>query len=135
MKLIFQLLGIAIILGGILLIVKPDLIYSRFEQSVSEDWFYVSAIIVRFFLGVLFVVFAKQSRFPTAIRIFGILSIVAALIFILVGKVSFQNFLSDLIPQIKPFASLSGLFAIVAGYLIFYAFKANKNSQIESTEN
>jgi hypothetical protein len=42
------------------------------------------------------------------------------------GQESFQDFITSLIPDVKPFAPVSGLLSIAFGGFLIYAFLRNK---------
>ncbi len=81
---------------------------------------------MRLVLGILFIVAAKESKYPVVIKIFGYLFIIAAIIFIFMGQGSFQDFITSLIPDVKPFTPVSGLLSIAFGGFLIYAFSRNK---------
>ncbi len=43
-----------------------------------------------------------------------------------IGQESFQDFITSIIPNVKPYAPVSGLLAIVFGGFLVYAFSKNK---------
>ena len=81
---------------------------------------------MRLVFGGLFLAAARESRYPGVIKFLGYLFILAAVIFIFIGQDSFIDFISSIIPNVKPYAPLSGLLAIVFGGFLFYSFSRNK---------
>jgi hypothetical protein len=126
MKLIFKLFGILLLLSGISLLIKPEIIFGWIENNTENTSLYISAIVVRLVFGVLFIVAARASKYPRVIKFFGYLFIIAAIIFIFIGQESFQDFITSLIPDVKPFAPVSGLLSIAFGGFLIYAFSRNK---------
>ena len=126
MKLIIKLFGILLIFLGISLLIKAEIIIGWIENNMEKTSLYILAIAVRLVLGVLFIVAARASKYPRIIKFLGYLFLVAAIIFILIGQESFQGFISSLIPDVKPFAPLSGLLSIAFGGFLIYAFSRNK---------
>jgi hypothetical protein len=126
MKLIFKLFGILLLLSGISLLIKPEIIFGWIENNTENTSLYISAIVVRLVFGVLFIVAARASKYPGVIKFFGYLFIIAAIIFIFIGQESFQDFITSLIPDVKPFAPVSGLLSIAFGGFLIYAFSRNK---------
>jgi len=133
MKLIIKLFGILIILSGLVLLISPEIVFDWVEENIKNTSFYIFAIVVRLVIGVLSLVTATESKYPVIIKIFGFLAIIAAIIFICIGKESFQDFFSSLIINFKPYAPLSGLIAMVLGGFLFYAFSGN--SELEHKSN
>ncbi len=126
MKFIIKLFGILLLLSGISLLIKPEIIFGWIENNKENTLLYISAIVVRLVFGVLFIVAARASKYPGVIKFLGYLFIIAAIIFIFIGQESFQNFITSLIPDVKPFAPVSGLLSIALGGFLIYAFSRNK---------
>ncbi len=129
MKLIIKLFGILILLSGISLLIKPEIIFGWIEGNMEKTSLYISAIVVRLVFGVLFIVAARESKYPGVIKFFGTLFIIAAIIFIFLGQESFQAFITGLIPDVKPYAPVSGLLSIAFGGFFIYAF--SRNNELE----
>jgi hypothetical protein len=126
MKLIIKLFGILMLLSGISLLIKPEIILDWIENNMENTSLYISAIFVRLVFGILFIVAARESKYPGLIKFFGYLFIIAAIIFTFMGQESFQDFITSLIPDVKPFAPVSGLLSIAFGGFLIYAFLRNK---------
>ena len=43
-----------------------------------------------------------------------------------IGQESFQDFITSIIPNVKPYAPVSGLLAIAFGGFLIYAYSGNK---------
>ncbi|WP_297760517.1 hypothetical protein [uncultured Muriicola sp.] len=126
MKLAVKLFGILMLLLGISLLIKPEIIISWIENNMENTSLYITAIVVRLVFGILFIVAANESRYTGVIKFFGYLFILAAIILIFIGQENFKHFISSLIPEVVPFAPLSGLLAIAFGGFLIYAFTRNK---------
>lgn len=126
MKIVMKLIGILFILLGIIFLFNTDMFFDWIEDEMGSNWFYISAIITRMVFGILFIVAAKESKFPSTIKILGFIFILFAIIFISIGNHGFQDFISFLIPDIIPYAPLGGLGMIALGGFIHFAFSKNK---------
>jgi len=126
MKLIIKSFGMLFLLLGISLLIEPDIIIGWIENNMENTSLYISAIVARLVFGILFIVAARESKYPIVIKFFGYLFIIAAIIFMFIGQEMFQDFISSLIPDVKPFAPLSGLLSIAFGSFLIYAFSKNK---------
>lgn len=127
MKIIIKLLGIFLLIAGLLLLIYPDLIYSWITKNSGTKLLYISATIGRFGLGMLLLFAAGNSRFPLAIRIFGGLSLIASVVFLLMGHEKFKLFLIDILPLYQSYALVSGLLSLAVGTFLIYAFSDLKN--------
>ena len=102
------------------------------EDNVENNSLYIFAIVFRLGFGILLIIAAKESKYPGVVKFFGYLAVIAAIIFIFMGQKSFQDFVSSLIPDIKPYAAVIGLVALVIGSFLFYAFSGNKKLKNET---
>ena len=114
------------ILSSISLLIKPDIIFSWLENNMEKTSLYIAAIVMRLVFGILFIVAARESKYPGIIKFFGYLGIIAAITFIFIGQESFQDFITALIPDVKPFTPLGCLLGIAFGSFLIYAFSRNK---------
>ena len=126
MKLIIKLFGILMLLSGISLLIKPEIIFGWIENNMENTSLYIFAIVVRLVLGILFIVAARESKYPGVIKFFGYLFIIAAIILIFLGQESFHDFITSVIPDVRPVAPVAGLLSIAFGGCLIYAFSRNK---------
>lgn len=129
MKLVVTSFGILMLFSGILLIVKPGFIFGFMENNMESTSLYIFAIVVRLVLGIIFIVAAKASKYPTAIKFLGYLFLAAASLLIFMGQENFQHFIKSAIPNLRPFTTLIGLFSMVFGGFLIYAFQGKKSEQ------
>lgn len=126
MKLLIKLFGILMLLAGISLLVKPEMLIGWIEDNIQSTSLYVFAIAVRFVFGILFLMVAKESRYPVVFKILGYLFILAAIIFIFIGHERFIDFISSVIPFTDPYARIVSVFVIAFGGFLIYAVSGNK---------
>jgi hypothetical protein len=126
MKLIIKLLGILILLLGVSLLIKPEIIFGWIEDNMENRSLYLFAIVMRLIFGIILIIAAKGSRYPGIIKFFGYLAVIAAIVFIFMGEKSFLEFVSSGIPAIKPYYAVVGLVAIVIGGFLVYVFSGHK---------
>lgn len=126
MKIIIQFFGLLIIIAGISLLVKPEIIFGWIEDNMESRSFYFSAIVFRSILGILLIAAAKKSKFPRVIKFFGYLAVIAALTFIFMGHENFLNFIVSIISKFKPYAAVSGSIGVALGGFLIYAFATRK---------
>ncbi len=96
------------------------------ESNVENTALYISAIVVRLAFGILFIVVAKASKYPRVIKFLGYLFIAAAVMFMIMGQNNFQDFIIEFIPDIKQYAPVSAVTAIIFGGFLIYAFSKKK---------
>ena len=126
MKLFINFFGTLMILSGISLLINPEIIFGWIEANMRNYSIYISAIIIRLVFGVLFIIVARKSKYPSVATFLGYVFIIAAIIFVFLGQENFQHLITSLIPNVRPYAPVSGLFSIVFGGFIVYAFSSSK---------
>ena len=126
MRLIIKLFGILMLLAGISLLFNHEFIMGWIEDSMKNTSLYISAIVVRLIFGILFLAAARESKYPGVIKVFGYVFIIAAIILFLIGQERFQDFITALIPGVKPFAPVIGLVVMAFGSFLIYSFSKNK---------
>ena len=131
MKLIIKLLGILIVLIGVSLLIKPEIIFGWIEDNMLNKSLYIFAIVFRLIFGILLIIAAKESKYPRVIKFIGYLAVLAAIVFIFMGQTNFLDFVSSGIPAIKPYASVVGLVAILIGGFLIYVLLSNKKLKNE----
>lgn len=131
MKLIIKLFGILILILGISLLIKPEIILSWIEGNIESSSLYITTIVLRIIFGILFILIAKESKYPDVIKILGYLFIISGIILIFIGHEIFQDFINSLISDAKPFAPVSGLFGIAFGGFLIYAFSKIKKFELK----
>jgi len=126
MNLIIKFFGILLLLAGISLLINPEFIIGWIEDYMEHKSLYISAIVVRLVFGILFLAAARESKHPGVIKVFGYVFIIAAIILFLIGQERFQDFITALIPGVKPFAPVIGLVVIAFGSFLIYSLSKNK---------
>ena len=122
MKLVIILFAILFALIGVMTIANPEIFYGYIEDNLETTSLYISAIVVRLVLGLLLIKCASDSRYPVAIKVIGFILVIAACIFLAIGQENFQNFVSSLLPAIRPCGRVGGVFALAFGGFLAYAF-------------
>lgn len=123
MKLVIKIFGGLLILIGAWILFDPEIIFSFAEDNLEKPSFYIAAIVARLVLGVILIISASQSKYPTIIKVLGFLSIIAALTFLIIGRESFQGFISSLLPFSKSYGLIGGLLSMAFGGFLIYAFQ------------
>lgn len=126
MKVILKLFGLLMFFVGISLLIYPEFIIGGIEKNLGNTSLYISAIGVRLVIGVLFILAAKGSRYPRTFKILGFVFILASIILLFIGQGGFQHLITSLIPQVKPYAPISGILSMAFGGFVIFAFLKNK---------
>jgi hypothetical protein len=107
---------------GLIIIINPLTIFNLLIKKSNKRWFYAVAIFARLLLGVLLIYQAGVSRFPHAIDLLGWIIIISAIIFIIIGRKKFTQFISWATRLVNTFGRLAGVLALSFGAFLIYAF-------------
>ena len=122
MRITIIIFGILLILAGLSLVVDPNIVFNFITDEGENLWLYVIAIAVRLILGIFLILTASACKYPTAIRVLGIVFIVAAIILFIMGQSNFVDLISTLIPEFKPLGRIGGLLSMAFGGFFVYAY-------------
>ena len=117
---VVALFGVAIILLGILGLVRPDnLMRLVLGTWQSRKGFYF-AIGIRVVFGIVLLLVASQSRFPDAFRVLGIISLVAAMAAPFLGFHRLQRFVQKWAKRSPGFIRGWSVMAAAFGVFLLY---------------
>ncbi len=117
---VVALFGIAIILLGILGLIRPGSLIRMVQRSwQSQRGFYFN-IGIRVVFGLVLLMAASASRFPEAFRILGIISVVAAMVAPFVGFVRLQRFVQWWVGRSPGFVRGWSVMVAAFGVFLFY---------------
>ena len=116
------LFAFLIAMVGIVMMVSPSIVMVFIESNRESAWVYISAIMVRAVLGWILIQQSIHSKFPLAIEIIGWLMLFAALFLLLIGRSRFTRVIRWLMTKLRQLSRLAGLFALVFGGFLVYAF-------------
>jgi len=114
--------GVLIVFVGVIILVKPNIIFGYLRRNQDKLGIYLAAVAVRLVIGVLLVIQSKQSGFPIAIEALGWLSIVAAIGIAIMGRRVFASLITWALKNFARFQRIGGIIAMIFGGFIIYAF-------------
>jgi len=118
---IILLFGALISLGGTVLIVRPDYIFSIFTKYGDSLSLHFFAVIVRILFGVALVIGASESKYPIVLQIFGWLLISVALVLGLIGRERFKRLIKWSVKLSLLIQRLAAILGILFGCFLIYA--------------
>ncbi len=113
--------GSLMAIGGIILLVRPAVLFDLLRKYQNSLGLYGLAIFVRVFLGVVLVVAAPASKFPLVLETLGWLAIVAAVFIGAIGRGRFSKLMAWVLGLAAGLGRISGLFAVLFGGFLVYA--------------
>ncbi|PSW04302.1 hypothetical protein [Photobacterium lipolyticum] len=122
MTILIILFGILTLFAGIVIIIKPEIIFSFLRNHLDKPILHILAVAVRLVLGVFLIYQSNVSRFPLVIEVIGWISIVAAIIFAVIGRRNFKRLMSWALSLAKPIGRIGGVIAGAFGAFLIYAF-------------
>lgn len=122
MLMLILVFALLLLIAGLILLIKPDYI-PGFIDNYADSWgLYISAILARLGLGCLLIYLAGLSRFPMTITVIGWIAILAAVVFLLMGKQKFTAMLRWIMNKIKPWVRAGGVASLLFGAFLLYSF-------------
>ncbi len=118
---IILLFGVLTSLGGVVLIIRPEFIFSiltKYGDSLSLQIF---AVIVRILFGVALVIGASESKYPIVLQIFGWLLISVALVIGGIGRERFKKVVKWSVKLPTLIYRLASALSILFGCFLIYA--------------
>ena len=125
MPTLVKILAFFFILSGISLIVRPDFLLDWIQGALNSSGLYIAAILGRFLIGLVLVLAAKHSMFLKLIMALGVITMLAAVVFLLMGRITFYHTLFGIIDTLKRLAPLVAGVTIMVGGFLFYAFSGH----------
>lgn len=119
---IIILFGTLIFLIGIVILVRPTMVFGYLRRHLGSLQIHVLAVVIRLIIGFLLIAQSGISRFPFIIEIIGWLSLIAAFILAAVGRRSFHRLMAWALSFAKPYGRIGGTLAAIFGAFIVYAF-------------
>jgi hypothetical protein len=114
--------GLLIFLAGIIIVINPDTIFGVLRNNLEKVSLHVLAVGVRVVIGILLILSASASKYPTIIAILGWLSLVAAATLFVIGRRRFLRLMSWALSLPQPYSRISGLVAMAFGGFLVHAF-------------
>ena len=121
MNYIIILFATATIVAGIILVINPETIFGLLRRKLESLSLQILAVVVRVILGVALIMYATESRYPTAILILGWISIVAASVLGIMGRTNFKRLMSWALSVAPSFGRIGGSLAILFGGFLIHA--------------
>ena len=122
MTLLIIIFGALTLSAGIVIIVNPEVIFGFLRNNLDKLALHILAVVVRLILGVLLIYQSSISRFPLAIEIIGWISIVAAIVFAVMGRRNFNRLMSWALSLVNPIGRFGGILAMAFGAFLIHAF-------------
>lgn len=121
MNYIIILFATATIAAGVKIVINPETIFGILRRKLESLGLHILAVVVRVILGVALMMYATESRYPTAISILGWISIIAASVLGIMGRTNFKRLMSWALSLAPSFGRIGGLLAILFGGFLIYA--------------
>ena len=121
MNYIIILFATATIGAGIMIVINPDAIFGLLRRKLESLSLHILAVVVRVILGIALIMYATESRYPTAISILGLISIIAASVLGNMGRTNFKRLMSWALRVAPSFGRTGGFLAILFGGFLLHA--------------
>ena len=121
MNYIIILFGAATIVAGIIIVINPESVFGLMRKKLESLGLHIFAVVVRIIIGVVLIMCAAESKYPTAILILGWISIAAASILGVMGRTNFRRLMSWALSLKPTFGRIGGFIAILFGGFLVHA--------------
>ena len=121
MNYIIILFATATIVAGIIIVINPETIFGLLRRKLESLSLHILAVVMRVIFGVALMMYATESRYPTAISILGWISIAAASVLGIMGRTNFKRLMYWALSLAPSFGRIGGLLAILFGGFLIYA--------------
>ena len=118
---VIQVFCIFILLAGVTIVYQPSAVIDAIHKHRNSKVVYAAAIIARMLFGAVFLAVASDARQPMIFQIIGVLFVLAALVFAIIGQQRFIALLNWACSLTTTIARFMGIFAI-AFALALYSF-------------
>lgn len=122
MVLFIIVFGALICLAGLVILVRPELVFGLFQDKADKLGLHILAVVARLVLGAFLVIQADNSRYPHVIEILGWLSIIAAITLVVIGRKNFSRLMTWALSKVKPMGRPAGFLAAALGAFLVYAY-------------
>ena len=122
MTVLIIIFGSLTLLAGVVIVIKPEVIFGYLRSNMDKLVVHILAVVVRLIIGALLIHQSDLSKYPLVIELLGWLSIVAALSLAVMGRHNFHRLMSWALKFVKPFGRVGGVFAAAFGGFLIYAF-------------
>ena len=121
MNYIIILFGAATLVAGIIIVINPETIFGLMRRKSEALSLHILAVVIRLIIGVALIVTAATSKYPAAFLTLGWLSIVAASVFAMMGRINFKRLMAWALSLAPSLGRIGGLLAILFGGFLIHA--------------
>ena len=121
MEVTIAAVGLLIVLIGLFGLIAPSGLLGFAQRVAGSTAGFLTSILIRAALGVVFLVAASSTRFPTAITVVGVISLLAAVGLVLIGHARMQRFMDRWATWPIWFVRVSLVFVVGFGAFLTYA--------------
>jgi len=118
---IILLFGAATLIAGIIIVTNPETVFGPIRRNSESLSLHILAVVVRVIIGAALIIYAPESKYPTAIFILGWVSIIAATVLGIMGRTNFKRLMSWALGLTDSLGRIAGFFAILFGGFLIYA--------------
>ena len=121
MSILILIFGGLMMLAGITIIIKPDVIFDLIKNNTENFVLQILAIVVRLVVGALLVYYSGISKYPHVIEVLGWIFIAAAVFLTVIGPTKFKRLISWAL-TLEPYAKVAGVLSVFFGAFLIFAF-------------
>lgn len=117
---IILLFGLGMSIFGLYMSIKPNHFSRGIIKFSEKPWFHIFEIVTRLVLGLLFVFFSEQTKYPNLVMLLGIVFCLVSVLLVIIGSTKHRQFAVFVANYLKNKFRYIGGFATILGLLIMY---------------
>ena len=121
MNYIIILFGAATLVAGIIIVINPEPIFGLLRRKSESLGMHMLAVVMRIIIGAALILYAAESRYPTAILILGWVSVGAAFALGIMGRRNFTRLMAWALGLVPTLGRIAGVIAILFGGFLIHA--------------
>ena len=115
MHYIIMLFGAATTIAGVIIVISPETVFGLIRKHLASMGIHVLAVVMRIVRGATLILCAAESKFPAAIEVIGWITLVAALMLGIMGRVRLKRLIAWALGLPSPFKRMGGVLAALLG--------------------
>lgn len=121
MNYVILIFSVILLITGAIILVKPAMVFGFMNTHCKSLKLHIFAVVIRLFLGIVFIASAQNSKFPLTVEVVGWLFIATGIILSFIGRERFMKLVGWAMTLVPRYGRASGVFAILFGGFLGYA--------------
>ena len=121
MNYVILIFGVLTLVAGVIILIKPEIIFGILRSNVDSLSLHFLAVVVRIILGVALIGYASESKYPIILEVLGWISLVAAVVLGVIGRSNFTRLMKWALSLGSSYGRVGGFISVLFGGFLVYA--------------